>query len=516
MTQPNILWIDDEIDLLKPHLLFLQEKGYQVTPYHDGITALEWLANHPCDLVFLDENMPGISGLMLIEKIHWIKKGIPIVMVTNNVEEQIMNEAIGASITDYLIKPVLPQQMLLALKKHLDTKKLVQAHQSQVFHSKYANLADLMPQLSNHQQWSTWYLSLIELECDLDQHGDPTLFELLNQLKKQANRFFGDFIADQYPQWLAGQHSPLRSDLLLRQEILPKINQPTLLLILDNLRYDHWISLEQLFAPWYDKDHEQVVWSTLPTATAYARNAICAGLLPHLIAEKHPDLWLKESDPTGKNLAESDLIGRLLQEENTDIKWSYHKVQNQKQGMALAQKIPQLAKQDLTVVVYNTLDKIAHAKTDSDLAKELIVDDRSYRALLQTWFAHSPLNKIAQISAKHQMTLMITSDHGSIQVGHPIHLKSDKNINANLRYKLGKSIKAHPKEALNITNPRAFGLPPAGPNHQYIIAKNDGFFTYPQQEHEHVQHYKNSYQHGGISLEEVLVPFVVLKPKPFL
>jgi len=184
MTQPNILWIDDEIDLLKPHLLFLQEKGYQVTPYHDGITALEWLANHPCDLVFLDENMPGISGLMLIEKIHWIKKGIPIVMVTNHVEEQIMNEAIGASITDYLIKPVLPQQMLLALKKHLDTKKLVQAHQSQVFHSKYANLADLMPQLSNHQQWSTWYLSLIELECDLDQHGDPTLFELLNQLKK--------------------------------------------------------------------------------------------------------------------------------------------------------------------------------------------------------------------------------------------------------------------------------------------------------------------------------------------
>ena len=250
MSQPSILWIDDEIDLLKPHRLFLEEKGYQVTPYHDGIAALEWLSKNSCDLVFLDENMPGISGLMLIEKIHWIKKGLPIVMVTNNSEEHIMNEAIGASITDYLIKPVLPQQMLAALKKHLDTKKLVQAHQSQAFHGKYQQLADQMPQLKDHQQWSVWYLSLIELECQLDEHSDQTLSELLTQLKKQANRLFGDFVSEHYPLWLTHEASPLRTDLVLRNEVLPHLSQPTILLILDTLRSDHWISLEQLCGAW--------------------------------------------------------------------------------------------------------------------------------------------------------------------------------------------------------------------------------------------------------------------------
>ena len=513
MSQPSILWIDDEIDLLKPHRLFLEEKGYQVTPYHDGIAALEWLSKNSCDLVFLDENMPGISGLMLIEKIHWIKKGVPIVMVTNNSEEHIMNEAIGASITDYLIKPVLPQQMLAVLKKHLDTKKLVQAHQSQAFHGKYQQLADQMPQLHDHQSWSVWYLSLIELECQLDEHSDQTLSELLAQLKKQANRFFGDFLSERYPTWLAQEASPLRTDLVLRKEVLPHINQPTILLVLDNLRYDHWLSLEQLCASWYEKSEETVVWSTLPTATAYARNALCAGLVPRLIAKNHPDLWLNEWDTSGKNLAEAELISRLIRDMGLSPKWSYHKVQNQKQGLSLVQKIPQWAKQDLTVIVYNTLDKISHAKTDNDLAKELIVDDRSYRALLRTWFTHSPLSKILEVSAQHRMKLMITTDHGSIQVGHPIHLKSDKNINANLRYKVGKSIKAHPKEALNIHEPEKYGLPSLGTNHQYIIAKNDGFFTYPQQEHEHIHHYRQTYQHGGMTMEEVLVPFAVLMPK---
>ena len=516
MSNIKVLWVDDEIDLLKPHIMFLEKRNYHVTKAQSGSEAIEEIKNTSFDIVFLDENMPGLTGLETLAEIKEINASLPVVMITKSEEEYIMEEAIGSKIADYLIKPVNPNQILLSLKKNLDHSRLISEKTTSNYQQEFRKIAMDLSMVNSFEQWAEMYQKLVYWELELENIEDTGMFEILESQKTEANNQFCKFIDKNYPKCFDNSiDPPIMSHTLFRDKVAPQLKKgtPTLLVVVDNLRYDQWKAFEPFVANSYKKNTEDMYFGILPTATQYARNAIFSGLMPSDMEKLHPDLWLNDTDEGGKNMYEDKFLAAQLKRLGLDLDWSYHKISSLKQGKRLAESFKSHKNEDLTVVVYNFVDILSHSKTEMEVIKELASTDKSYRSLTQSWFKNSPLMDIIQQASQLGFKLMITTDHGTINVKNPSKVIGDKNTSSNLRYKTGKSLTYQSKDVLAASNPTTIQLPKINMSSSFIFAKGDLFFAYPNNFNHYVGYYRNTYQHGGVSLEEMVIPFVSLSPR---
>ncbi|MEM1336453.1 MAG: response regulator [Bacteroidota bacterium] len=514
MKKISILWVDDEIELLKPHILFLEDKGYTLTTAQSGQEALEEVAEQTFDMVFLDENMPGLSGLETLSELKQKDPLLPVVMITKSEEEYIMDEAIGSKIADYLIKPVNPNQILLSLKKNLENSRLISERTTANYQQEFRKIAMDLSMVNSYEAWAELYKKLLYWELQLEGIEDSSMFEILESQKLEANNQFSKFVEKNYRDWFTEEEGPILSHTVFKQLVRPELGDtPTLLVVVDNLRYDQWWAMEDVVTHAYRKQKEIPYFSILPTATQYARNALFSGLTPLEMEKRHPNWWKNDTDEGGKNLFEAEFLGAQLARLRLDLKWEYHKISSLKQGKQLAQNFKTQKDNDLTVVVYNFVDMLSHSKTEMEVIKELAGNDKAYRSLTLSWFKNSPLLEIIQQAQQLGMKLIITTDHGTINVKQPSKVIGDRETSLNLRYKTGKSLTYNVKEVLAAEQPEKIHLPRINVSSSYIFAKNDLFFAYPNNYNHYVSYYRNTYQHGGISLEEMIVPFVVLEGK---
>jgi CheY-like chemotaxis protein len=514
----NILWADDEIDLLKPHILFLEAKGYQITPVRSGADALDKVHEEAFDLVFLDENMPGMSGLETLAQIKAAKPTLPVVMITKSEEEHIMEDAIGSQISDYLIKPLNPNQILLSAKKILENKRLVTEKTNMSYQQDFRNLAMVYNDRIDHQEWADIYKKLVYWELEIDKTENKSMGEVIVMQKDEANSNFSKFIIDNYESWLndAKVDSPLMSHQLMKKKVLPllKDNDPLFFVLIDNLRYDQWKIIEPIVNDYFSVEEETTYFSILPTTTAYARNAIFSGQMPSEMAKQSPDLWVNDDDDDGKNNNEDKFLAQQLQRARLPHKFSYHKILNTGQGKDLLDKLHNLKSNALNVIVYNFVDMLSHARTDTAMIRELAPDESAYRSLTKSWFEHSPLLEMLRKMAEMKCRVIITTDHGTIRVKRPFKIVGDKNVNTNLRYKHGKNLGFDTSNDVFVTRkPESFFLPKPNVSTAYVFTTGDYFFAYPNNFNYYVNYYKDTFQHGGISLEEVIIPFIQLSPR---
>lgn len=512
--QVKILWADDEIDLLKPHILFLESKGYEVVSVNNGTSAVEKCSEEPFDIIFLDENMPGITGLEALTRIKKIRPQVPVVMITKSEEEYIMEEAIGSNIADYLIKPVNPNQILLSIKKNLDKSKLVSQKTNSDYQQEFRELGMQLNSRLDTEEWLEVYDKLVYWELELENVEDSGMSEILNMQKKEANKQFCRFIEDNYLDWLNGvEDSPQMIHTLFKDRINPRLSEKPFVLVIDNLRYDQWKVLRPIISKYFSVDNEEIVFSILPTATQYARNAFFAGLMPSEIEKMHPNLWVGEDDEGGKNNHESELLENNLKRLGQNVKWSYNKITNLNAGKKLVDNFNQLLTNDLNVIVYNFVDMLSHARTEMEVIRELADDEAAYRSLTISWFEHSPLQEIIKKIAEAGRKLVITTDHGTVRVSNPVKIVGQKSTNSNLRYKVGKNLTYNEKEVFVVKNPEEAFLPKSGFGSSFVFTLEDDFFVYPNNYNYYVNYYSNTFQHGGVSLEEVLIPFIELSAK---
>lgn len=515
MNNIKILWVDDEIDLLKPHVIFLEKKNCEVTTCFSGAEAIEIIETNNFDIIFLDENMPGLTGLETLSEIKERKAHIPVVMITKSEEEHLMEEAIGSKIADYLIKPVNPNQILHSIKKNLDFSRLISEKTSSNYQQEFRKISMDLAMINSWDEWVELYQKLIYWELELENIEDSGMQEILISQKSEANNAFCKFIDKNYPEWFKNKdEAPIMSHNLFKDWVVPELNeQPTLLVVIDNLRYDQWKAFEPSVATYYKKITERPFCSILPTATQYARNAIFSGLMPSEMEKQHPDFWKNDTDEGGKNMHENDFLTAQIQRLQLNIKHEYYKITNLNAGKKLANNFKSCTSNDLTVVVYNFVDMLSHSKTDMEVIKELASDDKAYRSLTQSWFKNSPLLDIITQAQALNMKLIITTDHGTINVKTPSKVIGDKRTSLNLRYKTGKSLTYNDKDVLAAKNPKTIHLPSINMSSSFIFAKGEMFFAYPNNYNHYVSYFKNTYQHGGVSLEEMVIPFVVLDPK---
>lgn len=513
--EARILWADDEIDLLKPHILFLEQKGYQIDTVNNGADAVDMAAETHYDIIFLDENMPGLNGLETLAKIKTQDQTVPIIMITKSEEEYIMEEAIGGQISDYLIKPVNPNQILLSLKKNLKRKDLVSQKTSHDYQIEFRQIGMRLNDRLDAQEWSDIYRQLVNWEIKLEGSNDEGMKEIFSMQKKEANTQFCRFVDYNYRDWLDGDDdAPLLSHQLLKEKVFSSLgNEPLFLVVIDNLRFDQWLVLKPLISEYFNVDDESLFYSILPTATHYARNAIFAGLMPAEIEKKHPNLWLNENDEGGKNMYEKELLAENLKRNHLNIKMSYNKVVKLDFAKRLVDRFNDLLQNDLNVIVYNFVDMLSHARTEMEVIKELADDESAYRSLTASWFNHSPLRDILRKIAENGHRLMITTDHGTIRVDSPVKIVGDKHTNTNLRYKVGKNLSYNEKEVLFSSDPEAIRLPRENVSSSFVFAKENDFFAYPNNFNYYANYYRDTFQHGGVSLEEMIIPFVELSPK---
>ena len=512
----QILWADDEIDLLKPHIIYLEGKGYGVTPAKSGDEALDLLKENSYNLIFLDENMPGLSGLETLTIIKEKYANTPVIMITKSEEESIMEEAIGSKIADYLIKPVNPNQILLAIKKNIDTTRLVEEKTTSNYQQEFRNISMSLSSSLNKEEWYDIFKKLTYWELELDKSGDESVEQILAMQKTEANTQFFRFIKSHYKNWIKGEDAPLMSHNLIRKKVIPKMedNKPTYLIVIDNLRYDQWKIIEPSILEDFQVVKDEMYTSILPTATQYARNAIFCGMLPSEIQKRFPDMWKNDEDEGGKNMFEEEfLVDNLQRLGRGSCKHSYTKITNLDAGRKVVSRISNMKNNDLNVIVYNFVDMLSHARTDMKVIKELADDDSAYRSLTASWFSHSPLKEIMKKIANQKANLIITTDHGTIKVSKPSRVIGDRDVNANLRYKQGKNLNYQKSDVLEIDNPLDCYLPIQNVSSKYIFAKEDMYFVYQNNYNKFVKFYKNTYQHGGISMEEMLIPVITLKSK---
>ena len=518
MDKIKILWADDEIDLLKPQLLFLEKKGYDVITVTNGYDALEeYDQQKDIDVVFLDESMPGLTGLETLTKLKAADSNVPVVMITKNEAETLMEEAIGSQIQDYLIKPVNPNQILLTLKKIIDNKRLVREKTASDYQQDFRQIFMEINSGLSYDDWANVYRKIIGWELKLDDSRSEEMSDILSMQKSEANAEFSKYVVKNYLDWInETKESPILSHQLLRKKVLPHLQKkkPVVLVLLDNLRYDQWKVVEKIMVQNYRVVEEDYFFSILPTSTQYSRNAIFAGLLPSEIQKHYPEYWKNDTDEGGKNLYEKELLNAQLKRLVRDqIKMEYSKITNVGQGQQLEDQILNLLNNDLSVIVYNFIDMLSHARTEMEVLKELAGDERAYRSLTNSWFLHSPLWTALQKIAGRDAVIIVTTDHGTIRVKQPSKVVGDRETTSNLRYKLGRNLRYDAKDVLEVRDPALAGLPRPNVSSSFIFAKEDKYFLYPNNYNYYNTYFRNTFQHGGISMQEMICPVITLAGK---
>ena len=518
MSVVKILWVDDEIDSLTSQIMFLENKGYQVHTKTNGFDAIEFVKENIVDVVLLDETMPGITGLQTLQKIKEVNSNLPVVLITKNEAENLMDEAIGSQISDYLIKPVNPNQVWLSLKKLIDNKRLVAEKTTAAYQQQFRDLFMALNDNPDHNGWMDIYKKLVYWELEMKKSDSPEMQEVFQTQKAEANTEFFKFISRNYASWLKPKCDdlPIMSHNLMKYKVLPHLQKgtPLFFVLIDNLRFDQWKTIQPIFAESFRIQEEETFYSILPTATQYARNAIFAGMLPIDIERQFKNLWKNDEEEGGKNMHEEDFFKAQLKKSGKgELKYSYTKITNNHDGQKLVENIHNMMQNDINVIVYNFIDMLSHARTEMEVLKELAGDEVSYRSITESWFTHSPLHQALKKIADKKVTVIVATDHGTVRVKTPAKVIGDKQTTSNLRYKHGRNLNYEPKDVLVYRDPSEVGLPVPSINSSFIFAKGDIFLCYPNNYNHFVNYYRNTFQHGGVSLEEMIVPVIRMTNK---
>jgi CheY-like chemotaxis protein len=515
----KLLWVDDEIELLRPHIRFLSDKGYNVDTATNGEDAISMVKREVYDLVFLDEMMPGIGGLKTLSEMKEVQPSLPIIMVTKNEAESLMEEAIGAKISDYLIKPVSPSQILLICKKFLEGKRIEQEHVSRDYVQEFSTIAGSLMSQMGPEEWINIYQKIVGWDLELDRHRETGLQNMLGEQKRDANNVFAKYIEDNYPNWIHESNDrPVLSTEIIPEFVIPEIdnNKTVFFFVIDCLRFDQWLLMEKLLSSDYTISRKWY-YGILPTATPYSRNAIFSGLYPSEIEKQYPEIWSKgQDDDNSRNRYEKELLDTQLQRLRVTLKPEpkYIKILDPEFGRATEHNISSLSGARLVSIVVNFIDMLAHSRSDSDILREIAPNEPAYRSLTQSWFQHSWLLRMFQTIAKQKnVTVIVTTDHGSILSGRGAKVFGDREASTSLRYKYGRNLKVEDKHALFVKNPGDLKLPNRGITANYIIAKEDYYFVYPTDYHKYLNQYRNTFQHGGMSMEEMILPVVTMRPR---
>ena len=523
----NILWADDEIELLKPHILFLEEKGYKVTPVQSGRDAIDELEVQLPDLVFLDEQMAGLSGIDTLKIIKQRWPQLPVVMITKSEEEHIMEDALGGKISDYLTKPVNPSQILLTVKKHTELRRLQSEHSTQNYQRQFREIGMQLSERMTAEEWVEMYKRLVYWDLELAGTDDDNIHDIFLSQKREAQAMYCRFYEEHYLDWLSGKkEKPLMSHTVLQQRLMPLLKGlggeqgvrgvgegSVFLIVIDNVRYDQWKFVQPLVEQYFRVQREELYYTIVPTTTQFARNAMFAGLMPSEIERKYPQYWVNEDEEGWKNQYENELLEENLRRHGIGIKHTYNKVLNAQYGKRLVDKLPEMLRVPLNVIIYNFIDMLSHARTDSDIVRELADDERAYRSLTLSWLEHSPLMEMLQALSEKNIAVVITTDHGSVKIDRPVRVKGDRDISVNLRYKQGRLLDYRAEDVFEVKDPARLFLPRRHLTSPYIFCRGSDFFAYPNNYNEYVKYYTNTFQHGGISMEETLVPLIVLRPR---
>ncbi len=522
MNNKRLLWVDDEIDLLRSHIIFLTEKGYDVDTATNGEDAISSVKEKSYDLIFLDEMMAGMGGLETLGQIKEVNPNIPVVMVTKNEEETLMNEAIGGKIADYLTKPVNPSQVLLVCKKILDAKKITGEYAAKDYLHDFNTISQALMNNLDFAEWTDIYVKMVNWDIELDTHPEIGLRQTLNDQFKEANKEFSKFVESNYKNWISNLgdfDTPVLSPEIVPKFIIPHLKDSksaVFFFVLDCLRLDQWLLMEKHLIDTFNINKE-FYYAIVPTATPYARNSLFSGLFPSEIEKYYPDLWSTgNDDERSMNKYEKELLQLLLDRKKVKLRneLKYIKIIDPEVGRTFEQNILSYQNSQLTAVVVNFLDMIAHGRSDSDLLKEIAPDEPAYRSLTNSWFTHSSLLSTFRALAKiKNVKIFITTDHGSIRSLRGAKVLGDKEASTNLRFKYGRNLKVDGKHAIYINNAEEYKLPKRGVTVNYIIAKEDYYFVYPTDYHKYLTYYKDTFQHGGISMEEMILPIIMLEPK---
>jgi len=516
MRKIRILWTDDEIEVLKPHIFFLQEKGYEIDICSNGNDTIDLVRQNSYDLIFLDEHMPGLSGIETLRLIREVRNDIPVVMITKSEEEDIMEEAIGSEISYYLIKPVKPKQVLLAIKKILDQKRLVTEKTTTDYRQEFSRIGDMISFAGSWKNWTEVYRKITYWESELEKSTDPGMIEILKMQENEANNLFSKFISNNYLSWFDPGTSdiPVLSHSLFTKKIFPHIinSRPLFFILIDNLRFDQWKTISAELTGHYRVVEEDIYFSILPTATQYSRNAIFAGLMPTQIAALMPRFWVDDDDEAGKNKFEEEMFRNQLSRKGLKYKWSYNKISSNTEAKKVNERIKPMLENDINILIYNFVDVLSHARTDIGVIRDLTDDETAYRSLVRSWFIHSSLFDLLKTLTRHHVKVIITTDHGTIRVQNPIKMIGDKKTSANLRYKTGRNLDYNPSEVFEIRDPEKAFLPKTNISSRYIFAMNKDYLVYQNNFNYYAGYYRNSFQHGGISMQEMMLPVAFLEP----
>lgn len=516
MRKIRILWTDDEIEVLRPHLFFLREKGYDIDTCTNGNDTLDLVKTNQYDIIFLDEHMPGLSGIETFRHLKEIKPGIPVVMITKSEEEEIMEAAIGSEIADYLIKPVKPNQILLAIKRILEKKRLFTEKTTIDYRQEFTRISGLIGSAKNHDDWKEIYRKIVYWESELERSSDPGMSEILRMQEFEANKSFSKFISNNYLNWLnpANTEHPVLSPALLQKKVFPLVepSKSLFFILIDNLRLDQWKAISHEITGTCRIIEEDLYFSILPTATQFSRNSIFAGIMPLAIAETMPEYWIPEEEEEGKNNFEEELLKRHLSRSGLNLKWSYHKINNVSEGKKVNEKIQSLLSNDFNVLVFNFVDMLSHARTEIGLIRDMAYDEKAYRGLTRSWFVNSTLYELLNKLPSGKVKIVFSTDHGTIMVQNPLKVVGDRNTTSNLRYKMGRNLAYDPSKVFEIANPEKAFLPKTNISSKYIFATNNDYLVYQNNYNHFAAYYKDTFQHGGISMQEMLLPVVILEP----